>query len=84
MKENRQYPRIPYDAQMQVSWVSGGQAFSTQAQCVDLSVAGIRFQLSEAVSVGTLVRLRNDEIDFTGTATVRHRRSVSAGGSTRQ
>ena len=72
MRENRKYPRLPYDAPMQVSWVASGQAFSTQAKCVELSVAGVRVQMSEPVSVGTLVRLRNDEIDFMGTGTVRH------------
>jgi PilZ domain-containing protein len=72
MKEKRRHCRIPYNAQMQVSWVSHGQAWSTQAQCLDLSVNGVRFEVAEPVDSGTVVRLRNDEIDFMGTATVRH------------
>jgi hypothetical protein len=83
MRENRKHCRIPYDARMQVSWVTAGpggsQAWSTQAQCVDLSPAGIRFEMDEPVAVGTAVRMLNSEIDFMGSGTVRHVQLLGTG-----
>ena len=73
MQENRRlHPRIPFEAGMDVSWSLNGESRFARAKCLDISVGGLCLEIAERIPVLTPLRLRADQIDFIGTAAVRH------------
>ena len=69
----RRHARLPFEAQMQVSWKdSRGQVQSVRAKCLDLSAEGSRLETDTPIPARTSITLHSARYGSLGTASVRH------------
>jgi PilZ domain-containing protein len=69
----RRHARLPFDAQMQVSWKDArGQVQNLRAKCLDLSAEGVRLETDTPIPARTSVTLQSPRYGGLGTASVRH------------
>jgi hypothetical protein len=79
MKDKRKYCRIPFSTPVAVSWHVDGEARSAQATWMEISVDGLSIHVPEPIAEFTQVTLQNEELDFSGSALVRHVRPDGPG-----
>jgi hypothetical protein len=72
MRDRRRHCRIPQDASIRLTWNERGEAQMAHARYLDISVGGLRVESPMAIPRDTEVTLYADQIEFTGTALVRH------------
>ena len=69
----RRHARLPFEAQMQVSWKDArGQVQSMRAKCLDLSAEGARLETDAPIPARTSITLHSARYGSLGTASVRH------------
>ena len=72
-KNRRRHPRISYIGPIQLMWDDKiGHTKCWRTKCVDISEAGLRIEVPEAIPIGAHVSLRSDRIDLAGFAVVKH------------
>jgi hypothetical protein len=75
-KENRRHPRISYAGAVCISWQDErGLSKFTKAKCLDLSQEGLRIEMTEPIPVLSTLLLRAEQINLSGSASVRYRAS---------
>jgi hypothetical protein len=70
-KNNRRHKRVPYGAQIRISWEDRGIPYFATARCIDLSEEGMRVEVGQPVSPGTMLMVAAENIKFAGAASVR-------------
>jgi len=71
-KEHRQHQRSPYCGPIRISWENEeGLVRYAHAKCLDVSEDGLRIEVAESIPVRTRLLFRADQINFSGSATVR-------------
>ena len=71
-RDRRQHERLPYCGPVRISLENEqGVVRYAHAKCLDVSEHGLRIELAEPLLVRTVLLLRADRINFSGSATVR-------------
>ena len=74
-RDLRRNKRTPYSGAIEVSWLEpNSEPRFARGRCLDLSEDGLRLELPVALPVRTVVTLRFERIQLTGTASVRYLR----------
>jgi hypothetical protein len=69
----RRHARLPFEAQMQVSWVDArGRVQNLRAKCLDLSAEGARLETDTPIPARTGITLQSARYGSLGSASVRH------------
>jgi hypothetical protein len=69
----RRHARLPFEAQMQVSWKDPrGQVLTQRATCLDLSAEGARLEVDNPIPARTTINLHSARYGSLGSASVRH------------
>jgi hypothetical protein len=72
-KNLRRHPRGPSQGVLKVAWTDGrGNFRRATGKCLDISVSGVRLELSEPVEARTLVHVESAALQIFGTASVRY------------
>jgi hypothetical protein len=70
--ESRKSSRVPYDAELQITWSVEGSHNSGSVRCRDISTGGLRIEAAEPIPVGSYVTLHSTDADLTIAGWVRH------------
>jgi hypothetical protein len=77
-RENRRHQRVSCAGSVRIFWEDErGLSKYAKAKCLDVSAEGMRIEVAEPIPVRSRLSLRADQINFGGSASVRH--SVSRG-----
>jgi hypothetical protein len=78
-KDIRRHHRIPYAGRVRISW-EGPQGLTRFAlgKCFDISEEGMRIEAPEPVPLYSNVSLQADQLNLTGSATVKYSTRVGA------
>jgi len=69
----RRHARLPFEAQMQVSWKDArGRVQKVRAKCLDLSAEGARLETDTPIPARSSITLDSARYGSLGTASVRH------------
>ena len=69
----RRHARLPFEAQMQISWKDArGRVQNLRAKCLDLSAEGARLEIDTPIPARTSITLQSARYGSLGTASVRH------------
>ena len=68
----RRHRRILYTGPVRLSWQGAAGPCYATAKCMDVSASGMRFECSEPIPVRSMVSLRAERLNVSGSATVRH------------
>ena len=72
-REKRRHQRLSYVGAVRISWEDErGLPKYAKAKCLDVSAEGMRIELTEPIAVRSRLSLRADQINFGGSASVRH------------
>lgn len=78
-RDLRRNERAPYSGAIEVSWAQpNGDPGFARGRCLDLSKDGLRLELPVTLPVRTVVTLRFDRIQLSGSASVRYQRRAGA------
>ncbi len=70
--ESRKSSRVPYDAELQITWSVEGSHNSGTVRCLDISTGGLAIGAAEPIPVGSYVTLHSTEAELTIAGWVRH------------
>jgi len=71
-KDLRSSYRLPHSSPIDISWAESSGLKSANATLEEISVGGMRIEVSEYIPVNTMLTFRVNAIDLSGSATVRH------------
>jgi len=72
-KDFRRHHRVPYIGRVRISWEdSPGLPKFAAAKCLDVSEGGMRLETLEPIKLYTILSLRAEQINISGSATVKH------------
>jgi len=75
-KDLRRHCRVPYASPLDIGSTANGETKFVHATILEISLGGMRVEVPEPLPIGTLVTLRADALQLSGSAVVRHASQV--------